>query len=573
METIERMLINPESTIREAMLALNENKENGNTHGIVISLNGDGSIRGVLTDGDIRRALLNGVTLDNKVDNILIRDPITVIAKDSLSEMLVEIIKKVRNNPRITSAKVDQIIIVDNQQRLKDVISFYDVWRDSTIQVQTIAVYGMGYVGVTLAAILGDTGLKIVGIEKDMKKLDVLRSGNVYFHEIGLNSIWAYNVKQKNIQIEDKLVGDVNCDVYIICVQTPILGNGEPDFSSIKDVSMEIGKRLKKGDTVILRSTVPVGTCRDIVMPILEKESRLRVGKEVHLAFAPERTVEGKAIHELRNLPQIIGGIDKCCTDKAALLFQEITPTIIRVRTIETAEMIKLVNNSFRDLIFGFSNELSMICEAWSIDSVEVIKAANHEYPRDPVPLPSPGVGGACLNKDAHIFGYIARKKNKEASLSMLARKINIHFPVHLANRVIKFIEEEKSGAINKKIKIFVLGFAFKGEPETSDIRFSTTLDFVVPLLSAGCDVYGYDPVVSQSEIEGHGVKYCSIKDGFVDADVVAIMNNHNSYKDLDIFYFLSLAKKPVMFLDSWHLFEPSEFKKKEGIKYSNLSM
>ncbi|MBU1026509.1 MAG: nucleotide sugar dehydrogenase, partial [Candidatus Margulisbacteria bacterium] len=342
---------------------------------------------------------------------------------------------------------------------------------------------------------------------------------------------------------------------------------------AVKNVSQEIGRRLKKGDTVILRSTVPVGTCRNIVKPILEKESGFKVGNEIHLAFAPERTVEGKAIYELHNLPQIVGGIDKCCTDKAAMLFQEITPTILRTRTVETAEMVKLVNNSFRDLIFGFSNELCMICEDWGIDSVEVIKAANHEYPRDPVPLPSPGVGGVCLNKDAHIFDYIAKQKNKQASISLAARKVNKGFPAYLAKRVDKFIKDKKSGPSKDKIKIFVMGFAFKGEPETSDMRYSTTLDFVSPLLAAGYELHGYDPVVPKDEIEEVGVKFCALEEGFKNADVVAIMNNHRSYKDLDIFNLLNLARKPVLFLDSWHFFEPAEFKRQDGVIYSNLSL
>jgi len=555
------------------MLAIDKGKEHGNIHGIAISVYEDGRIRGILTDGDIRRALLQGYTLDDEIDKILVRDPITIMVKSTSSEILVEVIEKVRANPRLTSNKVDQIILVDDDQRLKDVISFYDIWRDSTVQAQTIAIYGMGYVGVTLAAILADSGLKVVGIEKDCNKLKALQKGEVYFHEIGLNSIWSHNIKRGNIQIEESLVKEINSDVYIICVQTPVLENGEPDFSAVKNVSQEIGRRLKKGDTVILRSTVPVGTCRNIVKPILEKESGFKVGNEIHLAFAPERTVEGKAIYELHNLPQIVGGIDKCCTDKAAMLFQEITPTILRTRTVETAEMVKLVNNSFRDLIFGFSNELCMICEDWGIDSVEVIKAANHEYPRDPVPLPSPGVGGVCLNKDAHIFDYIAKQKNKQASISLAARKVNKGFPAYLAKRVDKFIKDKKSGPSKDKIKIFVMGFAFKGEPETSDMRYSTTLDFVSPLLAAGYELHGYDPVVPKDEIEEVGVKFCALEEGFKNADVVAIMNNHRSYKDLDIFNLLNLARKPVLFLDSWHFFEPAEFKRQDGVIYSNLSL
>ena len=161
-------------------------------------------------------------------------------------------------------------------------------------------------------------------------------------------------------------------------------------------VSTLVGNFLKEGDLVILRSTVPVSTCRNIVLPILEEKSKLTCGEDFHLTFAPERTIEGKALEELKSLPQIIGGYSKECVNIASNFFRYLSPHIVAVESLEEAEMIKLVNNTFRDLSFAFANELVYICDKFNLDTTKIIKDASEGYPRNKLPLPG-FVGGYCL--------------------------------------------------------------------------------------------------------------------------------------------------------------------------------
>ncbi|MBO06626.1 MAG: hypothetical protein CMI58_06295, partial [Parcubacteria group bacterium] len=341
------------------------------------------------------------------------------------------------------------------------------------------------------------------------------------------------------------------------------------DIENIKKATIQIGKVLKNKDMVILRSTVPVGTTRDIILPILEKESNLKGGEAFYLAFAPERTVQGKALEELRSLPQIIGGLNKRSLDVASSFFSNLNTTIARMSSLEAAEMVKLVNNAYRDVTFAFANELAITCDHWGIDPVNVINAANQGYPRNNIPVPSPGVGGPCLKKDPYIYIESVNDLSFKGGLSLCSRKINDYMPLFVFNKIDLFIKQNKR---DQDIKIFVVGFAFKGEPETSDIRDSTTVDLVAIMKNnTAWHIFGYDPVVDKDRIGRLGIAGCSIREGFKGADCVLIMNNHRSYIDVDILGLLELVNRPALFLDAWSLFPHKEIESVKGIFYGGL--
>jgi UDP-N-acetyl-D-mannosaminuronic acid dehydrogenase len=321
---------------------------------------------------------------------------------------------------------------------------------------------------------------------------------------------------------------------------------------------------------VILRSTVPVGTTRQVVLPILEQGSGLCCGEDFQLAFAPERTIEGNALKELRTLPQIVAGFDERSEEVATHFFGKIAPNIIRVNSLEAAEIAKLINNAFRDVSFAFANELAVICDQWNLDAVHVIEAANMGYPRNPIPLPSPGVGGLCLTKDPFIYAWAGREKGYDPILPIWGRRINTVMVNHVAHKVLNFFKRHSLSPVGRKV--FIMGFAFKGNPETSDMRHSPTLDLLSLLQKADLRLFGHDPVVPAPMLKEFNVTPSGLKDGFYEADAVIVMTNHDSYKNLDLFGLLPGMRRPGLFFDGWHAFVRKDIEQIHGIEYEGLS-
>lgn len=566
MPDCSKLFIAPSSTITEAMDAIARAARERLPSGIALVTEADGTLLGVVTDGDIRRGMLAGHRLDETVDQIMTRDPIVFHTSMSPRDILNEIPRVLAEKGRYRGGVLEKVILVDEHNRVVEVLNFLDLTRQQSVLHRRVCVVGMGYVGLTLAVTLADVGFEVIGVERVADVRQTLASGYPHFHEVGLEPMLRYHMGGRLI-IEAQPVPEA--DVYIIAVGTPLNGHKQPDLDYVRAAAEDVGAVLSYGDLVVLRSTVPFGTCRSEVLPILERQSGLTCGRDFHLAFAPERTLEGKALAELRSLPQVVGGFDQHATDLTATLFREITPSIVTVDSLEEAEMVKLVNNGFRDLIFAYANELSLICERFNLNTNRIIYAANEGYPRTPVPSPSPGVGGSCLTKDPHIFTQVAHAADVNPCLSEIGRQVNEKMPSVLVDKIIRTLT-----AIGKdiaKATIFIIGFAFKGEPETSDIRGSTTLDVLDLLKPHGAVFRGYDPVVSPSEIEALGVQACSLEEGFKGADCVIIMNNHRSYADMDIYACLTSTNRPAVYCDGWYIFPTEEVKQIEGITYVGL--
>ena len=221
-------------------------------------------------------------------------------------------------------------------------------------------------------------------------------------------------------------IKDLDPDIYIITVGTPFdFKKKKPNISYFQKSIELVSKNLKVNDLVILRSTVPVGVSRKIAKPILEKNSNLKIGENLFLAYCPERTAEGQAIHELKNLPQIVGGFCEKSTELASRFFNEYTHTIIDVNDLESSEMCKLLDNTYRDTIFAYSNQMALLSEKIGLNLSNLIDKVNIGYERNKIPKPSPGVGGPCLTKDPYILNYNFKKVGINADVSMSARKIN----------------------------------------------------------------------------------------------------------------------------------------------------
>ncbi|MFV1980037.1 MAG: nucleotide sugar dehydrogenase [Rhodothermia bacterium] len=566
-ETVSAVSVDPAATVRDTMRTIDNAAAKKAPVGIALVVEAE-LLAGIVTDGDIRQAIVEGVSLEAPVSDIMISDPITVMSGGSPSEMLREMNEKVRRSARIKDARVRYLVVVDERGRVVDIHETADLELKADVTNLTVGVFGLGFVGLTLGVTLSDSGFAVNGVEVHAERAERIAGGNPPFHELGLVPLLKYQLSNGKFRVHTS--PPAGLDIYIVAVGTPVSDDGVPQLDSIVEVSESIASQLKEGDLVILRSTVPVGTTRDVVLPILERASGLTCGEDFFLAFAPERTIEGQALRELRTLPQVVGGFDRRSVDLASQVFGKLSPSVIRVDSLEAAEMAKLINNAFRDLSFAFANEFAVVCDRWNLDAVKIIEAANSGYPRNPIPVPSPGVGGFCLTKDPLIYAWAGKSRNYQPLLPLHGREVNIQMIDLVADKVRRFFSSRKLDTNGKKL--FVVGFAFKGQPDTSDMRHSTTLELLPHLSEAGFDLFGYDPVVDPEEISALGIKFVSVEEGFREASAVLVMNNHRSYPDLDLFTLVSSMKSPGLFFDGWHLFQRREVEQINGIEYEGLS-
>jgi len=571
-KNIKKLFIKPDCTIKKAMQVINEASQQNLPIGITLVINNNEQLIGTVTDGDIRKSLLEGKTIDDSIKMIMAKDPITVGQGLNVNDMLSIMSKKINQSGRFKDKKVDYLIIVDKDNKVIDLVSYFDLLNNQVIKNKKVTIVGTGQVGLTLSVVLADVGFEVKGFDINAQKIKTLSEGRIDFFEKGVESLLNIYLKEGNLNFTSSLDND-DSGIYIICVGTPVEDKTkEPILDDIEKAAYDVGKSLKKNNLVILRSTVTVGTTRNIVLPILENQSELKAGEDFSVAFTPERVVEGNAIEEIKKIPQIIGGIDYKSIQEATKLFQKIGCPTITVDSLETAEIIKLINNTYRDYCFGFSNNLVEICEKLNLNTNEIISAATDGYPRNPIPMPSPGVGGYCLTKDPYLLAHVARNNNINPNVYTIGRSVNERMPIFVAKKMEKFVNKHFNSI--DKIKIYILGIAFKGYPETSDMRGSPSLDLINILkqkIKKDLIVSGYDDVVPRELIESVGIKFEEYEDGFSNAHCVFIMNNHPNFSKIDIFTFLNKMNKPGFFFDGWNMFNRSEVMMINNIHYFTL--
>jgi len=425
-----------------------------------------------------------------------------------------------------------------------------------------VCVVGTGHIGLPLAAILAEAGLEVVGYDTNDDFVSrVNTTGVADFREDGLDELLARHLHRRLTLTSTPPVGR---DVYIITVGTPLeAGQPRPNLDRIRVAVERLAVGFGPDPLIILRSTVSIGTTRNIVLPEIQRQTQ-RFG----LAFCPERTIEGKAIPEMRSLPQIVGGYDEASAERAEAIFRLITPKIVRVSSLEAAEMIKLINNTYRDLTFAFANEVALIAEHMGLSASEMIHAANVEYPRSNVAQPG-FVGGPCLEKDALILIDSLRKMDFKPRVIEEARKINQTLPDHVAGRVLQELRSIRRSTM--RAKILVTGFAFKGRPATEDVRGSAAIPLMQRLQAARVDVWGHDFVTPEKVIADLGARTCSLEEGFDQADGVVIMNNHPGNLSAGIPELARRLRTPALFFDSWSIFAPAQFRGVTGLRYGML--
>ena len=430
---------------------------------------------------------------------------------------------------------------------------------------EDIAIIGMGFVGVTLGTVLANAGYRVVGYDLRTDVSDMLNRGETPFHEQGLSEAIAAAVNQSLLRCTSD---PANCAArnYVICVGTPVDGANLPLLQPLEQACEHVSNLVQPGDLVILRSTVPPGVTRSVALRILESGSSLRGGVDFDLAFAPERTAEGKALRELRELPQVVGGLTGRASRRAAEVFSRVTDKIIEVGSLETAELVKTIDNTYRDCRFAYANEIAAICEACGVDALEAISAANLDYARNNVPMPSPGVGGPCLTKDPYLLASAALAAGYAPQLVQTSRRVNAGVPLRIAHRLHGHLSA--LGKEPTESCVFVMGFAFKGVPETSDTRGSCAVALVRELVKLGYRVRGHDPVAPSADITAAGADPHELPQGFAGADAAAIMNNHPSYSRLPLGSLLSTMRTPAIFFDGWRAYDRRKVRMPDNVFY-----
>lgn len=540
-----KIIINENVSLKIALKKLNVAQEK-----LLICVNNNKKFVGVINDGDIRRSLINNeINVNTSIKNLINRKSTKIYKDTSLNYA-----------QNLLGNKVTILPVIDKKN---NVIGYYSL-RDFIRKFdKKITIVGLGYVGFTLALSMINNGFEVNGFDSNKNLIRNLKKGKLHFFEKDLDKHLSKNKELINISSN---LEKCKSDCYILTVGTPIK-NKKPVLKQIEKSIIEICKVIKEGDLIILRSTLPINTTNDFIIPFIKKKKNFVPGEDYFISFAPERTVEGNALYELENNPQIIGADDLVSFEKTSNIFNKLTTSIIKVDNIKSAEFAKLVDNSYRDHKFSYSNQLIEPCERLKINLNAIIDAVNFGYGRNDIAKPSPGVGGPCLSKDPYIF-YGGLKKYSKNLLIDKVRNVNNKIPDYVYKKIIRLIKKEGLGFT--KIKIFFLGLSFKGEPETSDTRDSSSLK-IIKQFSNFKNIVCYDPVLKKKDVEKLNLNYTSINNGFKNASLVVFLNNHKSFKKLNIETLVKKMKKPAIIIDTWNQIEKSKFDKFQNVRYSGL--
>lgn len=385
-----------------------------------------------------------------------------------------------------------------------------------------IGMIGLGYVGLPLAVEFARAGFPVTAVESDPHRLATLRRGQSYVSDVSNVAIKRV-LRGRRMEIHGDSRGLSHCDVVIICVQTPLRKSKEPDLGAVVAACGQAAKRLRKGQLVVLESTTYPGTTEAVVLPILEA-SGLKAGRDFFLAFSPERVDPGNAQWKIANTPKVVGAIDPASTKAACALYEQIVHEVVRVSSTSAAELVKLLENSFRAVNIALVNEMAQICQTLGLDVWEIVNAAATK-PFGFMPFcPGPGIGGHCIPKDPQLLTWKMKKLNYRPRLIELATAINASMPGYTVSRIIRALNRD-----GKKIKgshIFVLGVAYKAG--VSDCRESPALDVMHLLADLGATVDYHDVHVPTASVAGRTWRGRPLTDAALKAaDLVVTLTAH----------------------------------------------
>jgi len=394
--------------------------------------------------------------------------------------------------------------------------------RDRSAQ---LGVIGLGYVGLPLAVEMAQKGFRVTGIDIDGSKVESVNAGISYILDVPNESLRAA-VDNRTIRATQSFAAVESLDTISICVPTPLRKTKDPDLSYILAAVEAVHNHLRPGKLIILESTTYPGTTREIVLPILGK-SGLKAGRDFFLAFSPERVDPGNKAFTTRNIPKVIGGITPRCTALASLLYQQFLDCTVPVSSPESAEMVKLLENTFRSVNIALANEMARMCRKFGINVWEVIDAAKTK-PFGFMPFyPGPGLGGHCIPVDPYYLAWKAKMNGFEPRLIELAAVINNEMPAFTINWIADALNKNKKSLNGSHI--LALGIAYKRD--TNDTRESPSLDVVKGLQEQGAIVSYSDPHVPFIKLDGKKMKSTSITPAVLNSmDCAVILTDHSAF-------------------------------------------
>ena len=385
-----------------------------------------------------------------------------------------------------------------------------------------LGIIGLGYVGLPLAIEFAKAGIKTLGFEISGQKIQSINKGKSYIDDVPNSDVKKLSMSGKlKATLNFSELKNQNC--IIVCVPTPLRKSKDPDVSYILTATREIAKHLRKGQIIIFESTTYPGTTRELVKPLLEKKG-LKAGKDFFLAFSPERVDPGNKTYTISNTPKVVGGITEKCTLVATMIYKIVANQVISVSNTETAEIVKLLENTFRAVNIAMVNEFALMCNKLNLDIWEIIQAASSK-PFGFMPFyPGPGIGGHCIPLDPHYLGWKMKTLNFEPRFIELASAINSHMPEYTAHRIAELLNARKK-AISAS-KILLIGIAYKSD--ITDYRESPARDVFILLKKTGALVNYHDPYIPKARINGKPYKSVKLSETTLkNHDCVAIMTHH----------------------------------------------
>ena len=433
-----------------------------------------------------------------------------------------------------------------------------------------IVVVGMGYVGIPCAALLAEVeGFKVHGLQRKSKrsgwKIDVLNNGKSPFEGIepGLDELLGKVVSKGAFKATDDVEVLSDADIIIIAVQTPTDSHNMPQYLSLREVSEDIGKRIKRGSMVIVESTVAPGTTQNVVQKIIENESGFRGGEEFDLVFAYERVMPGKLLEYIVNMPRVVGGITSKSTKRAVDLYSKIVREEIFTTDTLSAELSKTIENAYRDVNIAFANEMALVSESMGVNIYEIIRLVNARHDRN-MHIPGVGVGGHCLPKDPWLLRHGLYEYGTwkiEPEFISLARRINDHMPVHMSDLIENGLRA-KGRSIQDSV-VTILGLAYL--ENSDDTRNTPAATLAAALVAKGAKIILHDPYVKKWE-NSHQRIMRSVIAAAKGSDCLALVTKHQEYFSLDFPKIKKVMRTPVI-VDGRNVFD-QEMLETYGFEY-----
>ena len=388
-----------------------------------------------------------------------------------------------------------------------------------------IAILGLGYVGLPLALAFAKKGFLTIGIDPDKTRINEIKRGKSYVNDIADSEIKA-QVNSKKLLPSVSFEKIKFADAIIVCVPTPLNKTKDPDFSFVLDATDAIAPRLRRGQMVIIESTIYPGMTTELIGPRLEQKTGLKPGRDFFLAMSPERIDPGNKKYQLKNTPKVVGGINPKSTRLASMLYQQIIDRVIPVSSPTVAEMTKLLENTFRQINIGLVNEIAIICDKLGINVLEVIDAASTKPFGFMTFYPGPGTGGHCIPVDPIYLSWKMKSLNYRTRFIELATEINAQMPEFWVNKTQEQLN--RKGKALCGARVLVIGVSYK--KDINDLRESPALEILKLLLDKGAKVQYHDPYIPRLELEGKIIKSVKLSQSIVrNSDCVLIATDHSN--------------------------------------------